>query len=284
MPLGQAPVAGAKEFTFTGEDFERIRRLIQAHAGIQLHPGKMEMVYSRLARRLRANNLSRFSDYLRLLEGPRGAEWEAFTNALTTNLTAFFREAHHFVELEKRVRGVSPGREVSLWCSASSTGEEAYSMAISAIEACGTMTPRVRIVASDVDTAVLEKARAGVYTLDRVERLSPERLRRFFLREPGANEVRVRPELSALVRFQRVNLLDARYPVSGPFDAIFCRNVMIYFDKPTQYLILKRFAPLLRPDGLLFAGHSENFYHAADLFRLRSKTVYELANPAAGAA
>ncbi|MCE2945452.1 MAG: CheR family methyltransferase [bacterium] len=280
-----APV-GAKEFVFTREDFERIRRLIYDHAGIQLSPGKMEMVYSRLARRLRANSLARFSDYLKLLEGPRGAEWEAFTNALTTNLTAFFREAHHFVELEKLIRRVSATREVSLWCSASSTGEEPYSMAMTAVEACGSMAPRVKIVASDVDTAVLAKAQGGVYTMDRVDRLAPERLRRFFLRGAGANEgmVRVRPELSSMIRFQQVNLLDARYPVAGPFDAIFCRNVMIYFDKPTQYKILQRFAPLLRPDGLLFAGHSENFYHAADLFRLRAKTVYELANPPAGAA
>jgi chemotaxis protein methyltransferase CheR len=278
--------SGAKEFVFTREDFERIRKLIHDHAGIQLNPGKMEMVYSRLARRLRANNLSRFSDYLRLLDGPRGAEWEAFTNALTTNLTAFFREAHHFAELEKLIRRVSATREVSLWCSAASTGEEPYSMAITAVEACGSMTPRVKIVASDVDTAVLAKARSGVYTMDRVDRLAPERLRRFFLRGAGANAgmVRVRPELSSLIRFQQVNLLDARYPVDGPFDAIFCRNVMIYFDKPTQYRILQRFAPLLRPDGLLFAGHSENFYHAADLFRLRAKTVYELANPPAAQA
>ncbi len=281
-PVAFSP-AGAKEFVFTRDDFDRIRKLIYDHAGIQLNPGKMEMVYSRLARRLRANNLTRFEDYLRLLERPRGAEWEAFTNALTTNLTAFFREAHHFVELEKLIRRVSAAREVSLWCSAASTGEEPYSMAMTAVEACGSMAPRVKIVASDVDTAVLAKAQSGVYEMDRVERLAPERLRRFFLRGTGANEatVRVRPELSSLIRFQQVNLLDARYPVSGPFDAIFCRNVMIYFDKPTQYRILQRFAPLLRPDGLLFAGHSENFYHAADLFRLRAKTVYELAHPPA---
>ena len=284
-PDADAP-RGDKEFAFTRDDFERIRQLIYDHAGIQLNPGKMEMVYSRLARRLRSNNLATFSEYLRLLEGPRGPEWEAFTNALTTNLTSFFREAHHFVELESFIRRVSATREVSLWCSAASTGEEAYSMAISAIEACGTMAPRVKIIASDVDTAVLAKAQAGVYTMDRVERMSPERLRRFFLRGSGVNEgmVRVRPELAALIRFQQVNLLDARYPVAGPFDAIFCRNVMIYFDKPTQYGILQRFAPLLRPDGLLFAGHSENFYHAADLFRLRGKTVYELANGRAGTA
>jgi chemotaxis protein methyltransferase CheR len=281
-----APRPGGKEFEFTREDFEKIRRLIYDHAGIQLNPGKMEMVYSRLARRLRANGLVRFSEYLRLLEGPRGTEWEAFTNALTTNLTSFFREAHHFEELKLLIRRVSAKREVVLWCAASSTGEEPYSMAIAAIEATGSSTPRVKIVASDVDTAVLAKAESGIYTMDRIERLSPERVRRFFQRGAGSNDgmVRVRPEVSALVRFQQVNLLDERYPVSGPFDGIFCRNVMIYFDKPTQYRILQRFVPLLQPDGLMFAGHSENFYHAADLFRLRGKTVYQLARASGAAA
>ncbi len=283
-PVAALPPLG-KEFEFTREDFERIRRLIYDHAGIQLNPGKMEMVYSRLARRLRAHGLVRFADYLRLLERPRGAEWEAFTNALTTNLTSFFREAHHFDELKELIRRVSAKREVVLWSAAASTGEEPYSMAIAAIEATGMNTPRVRIVASDVDTAVLAKAEAGAYTMDRVERLSPERIRRFFQRSASGSDglVRVRPEVAAMVRFQKVNLLDERYPVTGPFDAIFCRNVMIYFDKPTQYRILRRFVPLLRPDGLLFAGHSENFYHATDLFRLRGKTVYQLAEGAGAA-
>jgi len=276
---------GGKEFEFHRDDFEKIRKLIYDRAGIQLNPGKMEMVYSRLARRLRANGLTRFSEYLQLLDGDRGDEWEAFTNALTTNLTSFFREAHHFVELAKLIRSLQHKREVSLWCSAASTGEEPYSMAMTAIEASGSTAPKVRIIASDVDTSVLTKAEAGVYTLERIEKLSPERLRRFFLRGSGANDgmVRVRPEVAALVRFSPVNLLDAQYPVKGPFDAIFCRNVMIYFDKPTQNAILKRFAPLLHPDGLLFAGHSENFYHAADLFKLRGKTIYSLASAPAGA-
>ncbi|MBC7778613.1 MAG: chemotaxis protein CheR [Proteobacteria bacterium] len=270
---------GDKEFEFTRENFAKIRQLIYDHAGIQLNDGKMEMVYSRLARRLRANGLVRFGDYLGLLDNRQGTEWEAFTNALTTNLTSFFREAHHFDDLAQLIRRVQVQREVKLWCAAASTGEEPYSMAMTAIEACGSMTPRVRILASDVDTSVLATAQAGIYGIDRVERLSTERTRRFVHRGSGTKEglVRMRPELSALIRFQQINLLDAKYPVSGPFDAIFCRNVMIYFDKQTQYRILQRFAPLLHPDGLLFAGHSENFHHAVDLFRLRGKTVYQLA-------
>lgn len=275
-PLAFSP-AGAKEFVFTRDDFDRIRKLIYDHAGIQLNPGKMEMVYSRLARRLRASNLTRFEDYLRLLERPRGVEWEAFTNALTTNLTAFFREAHHFVELEKLIRRVSATRAVSLWCSAASTGEEPYSMAMTAVEACGSMAPRVKIVASDVDTAVLAKAQSGVYAMDRLERLAPERLRRFFLRGTGANEatVRVRPELSSLICFQQVNLLDARYPVSGPFDAIFCRNVMIYFDQPSRQILVQRLFEQLAPGGHLFVGHAESLLGLEHRFRQVRPAVYE---------
>lgn len=152
-------------------------------------------------------------------------------------------------------------------------------MAITLCEAFGTLAPPVRILATDIDTNVLAKAETGVYPLERVSALSSERLKRFFLRGKGAQSgyARVRPELRQLITFRRLNLLDDSWPVRGPFHAIFCRNVMIYFDRDTQLAVLKKFAPLLKPDGLLFVGHSENFYFAADLFRLRGKTVYELA-------
>lgn len=138
----------------------------------------------------------------------------------------------------------------------------------------------MQILASDIDTNVLAQAEAGVFREDRVERLSPERVRKYFLKGTGAQagQVRIRPELQELLRFRRINLLDARYPIQGPLDYIFCRNVMIYFDKPTQYQILKRFAPLLRKEGLMFAGHSESFLHAADVFRSLGRTVYELSD------
>jgi chemotaxis protein methyltransferase CheR len=275
-------VEAGREFPFSTEDFDQVRRLIHDHAGISLSPGKQEMVYSRLARRLRANGLSRFSDYLALLHDRSGVEWEAFTNALTTNLTAFFREPHHFPMLAERVRSVPAHRPVRLWCAASSTGEEPWSMAMTCVEALGSFTPRIEILASDLDTNVLARAEQGVYAAERIDKLSETRKRRFLVEEPATGQMRIRSELRALVGFRRINLLDSRYPACGPFDAIFCRNVMIYFDKPTQYRILQRFVPLLRPDGLLFAGHSENFYHAADLFRLRGRTVYELADPSRG--
>ena len=267
----------SNEFAFTDEDFERIRKLIFKQAGISLSDSKRQLAYSRVGRRLRVHGLTRFADYLALLETAGPEEWEAFTNVLTTNLTAFFREEHHFPLLAEHVR-TKGGRSITLWCSACSTGEEAYSMAITMAETFDTLRPPVRILATDVDTNVLAAAERGVYPMERLERMKPERLRRFFQRGAGANKghARVRPELRELVRFRQLNLLHENWPIRGPLDAIFCRNVMIYFDKPTQYAILRKFVPLLREDGLLFADHSENFIHAADLFRLRGRTVYEL--------
>jgi chemotaxis protein methyltransferase CheR len=268
-----------REFHFTQADFDRVRKLIYDHAGISLAPIKQDMVYSRLARRLRALRLTRFADYLAVLERGDEAEWETFVNSLTTNLTAFFREAHHFDTLKRHLQAMSH-RPLRIWCSAASTGEEPYSLAITACEAFDSLSPPVAIIASDIDTNVLATAERAVYAMDRVERLSAERLQRFFLKGTGSQSgyARIRPELQRLVSFTRINLLDSRWPVNGPLDALFCRNVMIYFDKPTQYQILKRFQPLLRDDGLLFAGHSESFLHAADLFHSLGRTVYERAD------
>lgn len=268
-----------REFAFTEENFERVRKLIYEHAGISLKPSKQDMVYSRLARRLRVNGMDNFQDYLAFLENNNGAEWEAFVNALTTNLTSFFREPHHFPMLAEHVSRQKGKHPVSLWCSAASTGEEPYSMAMAMVDTFGSFTPPVSIIASDLDTQVLAKAEAGIYPLERIEKLPDDMVRHFFLKGTGKQSgfVRVRPELRAMITFRQVNLLDSNWPVRGPLDAIFCRNVMIYFDKQTQLRILERFAPLLHPDGLLFAGHSESLHNAAHLFKLRGKTVYELA-------
>ena len=267
----------AKEFDFTVRDFERVRTLIYKRAGIALADSKQEMVYSRLARRLRATGITSFTTYLDALESGRSdEEWDAFTNALTTNLTSFFREAHHFPILADHLK--DKREPVTIWCSASSTGEEPYSIAMTLCETYGTLTPPAHVIATDIDTNVLVTAERGIYTSDRLDTLAPERAKRFFLRGKGeqAGMVKVRPELSQLVTFKRLNLLSDAWPVSGPFDVIFCRNVMIYFDKPTQAKILAKFVPLMKPDGLLFAGHSENFLYVSDAFRLRGKTVYEL--------
>ncbi len=269
---------GAREFSFSGADFERVRKLIYQHAGISLSPVKQDMVYSRLARRLRATGKNTFGEYLDMLERGSSDEWERFVNSLTTNLTSFFREPHHFPIFADHLKKLGNRRPIRVWCSAASTGEEPYSIAITVLETFGANASHVSIFASDLDTNVLEIARKGVYPLERVEKLSPDRLKRFFLRGAGAQEgyVSVRPELKRLIEFQRVNLLEPNWPVRGPLDIIFCRNVMIYFDKPTQYKILSRFAPMMQPDGLLMAGHSESFLHAADLFKSLGKTVYAL--------
>src|SRR5512135_804145 len=269
----------AREFSFTNQDFQRIRKLIYDHAGISLGESKQELVYSRLARRLRATGHNSFAAYLDYLQRGEGGEWEAFTNSLTTNLTSFFREPHHFPLLAEHLRKQDAARPLSLWCSACSTGEEAYSMAMTVAETFGGFERKVHIIASDLDTKVLETARAGRYKADAVARLPAQQVERFFTRCSGeqAGYMQVRPELQKMIDFRCINLLDAGWPIHAPLDAIFCRNVMIYFDKDTQLAVLKKFAPLLRDDGLLFAGHSESFYHASAWFKLRGHTVYELA-------
>ncbi len=271
----------SREFEFTQGDFRRVCELIHAHAGIALAESKYEMVYTRLVRRLRALGLPRFSQYLDRLEADGGEEWEHFTNALTTNLTSFFREPHHFPILIRHLKSLHRNRPLRIWCCASSTGEEPWSIAISACEAFDSLTPPVQILASDVDTNVLATAQQGVYDMDRVSHLPQSQLHRFFQRGTGANEgrVRVNPKLHELMSFQQLNLLDDGWPGLKPFDAIFCRNVMIYFDKPTQYRVLQHLMPVLEPDGLLFAGHSESFFHAGDLVRLREHTVYARVMP-----
>ena len=265
-----------REFEFLPADFERVRRLIHQKAGISLSDLKQDMVYSRLARRVRATGSPSFAAYLDRLERSGGAEWEQFVNSLTTNLTSFFREAHHFPLLADflRKRG---GRPTRIWCCAASTGEEPYSIAMTVFEASGGGAVGASIIASDIDTGVLAVARAGQYGGDRVERLEPERLRRFFTESPAATgkTYTVRAELKRVVDFRQINLLDASWSLGGAVDVIFCRNVMIYFDKATQYRVLANFARVLAPDGLLFAGHSESFLHAADLFRSLGKTVYQ---------
>jgi chemotaxis protein methyltransferase CheR len=271
-----------KEFDFNARDFERVRGLIYKRAGISLADSKQEMVYSRLARRLRATGIDSFAKYLDDLEAGRlGEEWESFTNALTTNLTSFFREAHHFPLLAEHVKGKR--EPLTIWCSASSTGEEPYSIAMTVCEAFNTLTPNCQIVATDIDTNVLATAANGVYGMDRLDKMSPERQRRFFLKGKGDREgmARVRPELRNMITFKQLNLLADSWPISGQFDAIFCRNVMIYFDKATQRKILSRFVPLMKPDALLFAGHSENFLYVSESLKLRGKTVYELDDTAA---
>ncbi len=269
---------GGREFVFTDADFERVRKLIYAHAGIALSPAKQDMVYSRLARRLRETGLKSFGDYLALLERGDKNEWEKFVNSLTTNLTSFFREPHHFPILAEHLKKLQGRSPIKIWCSAASTGEEPYSIAMTVVETYNSFNVPVSIVASDLDTNVLAFGMKGVYSRDRIDKLSPDRLSRFFVKGTGAQEgsYTVKPELRRLITFQRLNLLEPNWSVRGPIDALSCRNAIIYLDTPTQHTNLTRFGPLMSEDGLLFAGHSESFLHAADVFRSQGKTVYEL--------
>jgi len=273
------PPGERREFEFSDRDFRRVCQMIHARAGIALAPGKRDMVYGRLSRRLRALGLGSFAQYLDMLDAdPDGDEWQSFTNALTTNLTAFFREPHHFDRLHQQLQAIGSGKgPIRLWSCAASTGEEPYSMAITACEAFGSLTPPVRILATDIDTQVLATAARGVYPIERIASLDEETRRRYFQRGTGPNEgrCRVNPALQALVEFRPLNLLAPRYDVGGPFAALFCRNVMIYFDKATQRSILSRLVTHMDADSLLYTGHSENYLHAADLIQPCGRTLYK---------
>ena len=269
------PLAQGREFVWTNADFARVQALIYQRAGISLHDGKHAMVYSRLSRRLRDTGHTSFHDYLCWLETHDGPEWQEFVNALTTNLTAFFREQHHFEIFASHLRS-RPSANWRVWCNAASTGEEPYSIVITALEALGA-NASFKLTASDIDSRVLATAAQGVYRLDSVKGLSPERLQKFFLKGKGGNAgmVRAKPELRRAIDFMSVNLIRDDWPFKEPFDVVFCRNVMIYFDAPTQRRVLERIHRVLKPGGMLFVGHAENFSESKDLFTLRGKTVYE---------
>ncbi|MBV8029919.1 MAG: methyltransferase domain-containing protein [Betaproteobacteria bacterium] len=283
-PAVQARSVGAgdgfvgREFPYTRADFERVRSLIHARVGIALNDSKHNMVYNRLVKRLRALRYGSFAEYLALLDDPAQEEWQHFVNALTTNLSYFFRESYHFPILAEHAKSIAR-RPVRVWSAAASTGEEPYSIAITLCDVFSSLQPPAQVVATDIDTTVLQEAARGIYAMERVEPVGPQRLKRYFLRGTGSKEgfARVRPEVAALVDYRTLNLTDDVWKLEGPFDAVFCRNVMIYFDKPTQYRVLERIARVLAPDGLLFAGHSESFLHAGSLFRPAGKTVYRRA-------
>jgi len=275
--MAQRPAAArdGDVFAWTHDDFVMAQKLIHRHAGIRLHDGKHAMVYSRLSRRLRETGHRSFRDYLRTLYDGDGGELQEFINALTTNLTAFFREVHHFDMLRAHL-AQAPQHGWRIWCSAASTGEEPYSIAITAAEALG-LQGDFTVHCTDIDSRVLQQARAGVYPAEKVRDVTPDRLRRYFERGRGSNagRVRIAPALSRHVEFLQLNLISPQWPLSGPFDVIFCRNVMIYFDAATQHAVLQRMHSMLRPGGLLFLGHAENIGEARSLFRLRGKTAYE---------
>lgn len=276
LPDTQSSEMQSREFAWTDVDFDRVQKLIYQRAGISLHNGKHAMVYSRLSRRLRETGHRSFNEYLSWLEAGDGSEWQEFINALTTNLTSFFREDHHFKIFHDYLMLHQHKDMWKVWCCAASTGEEPYSILMTAIGALGYST-KFSLIASDIDSKVLATATRGVYRIENLKNISPDQFKSFFLRGKGANSgmVRIKPELQKLVEFRIVNLTRDSWPFQKMFDVVFCRNVMIYFDGPTQRRVLERIHQVMAPGGLLFVGHAENFSESRDLFVLKGKTVYE---------
>ena len=271
-----------REFTLSDHEFDELRSLVREKTGISLAVSKREMIYRRLSGRLKALGIATFRNYCQHLRSGDENEIELFINSVTTNLTSFFRENHHFEYLISTVlpeiiaRKGRGDRRLRIWSAGCSTGEEPYSLAIVLREAMPDLDRwDARILATDLDSDVLSKCRDGVYTQERVEKMSSRRLNRWFQKGKGDREnlVRINPELRSLITFKRLNLLDG-WPMRGTFDIIFCRNVIIYFDKPTQKLVIDRYAKFVEAGSYLFLGHSESLFNVSDQFALIDKTIY----------
>jgi len=268
----------AREFPLNEQEFKKLCVLATEYAGIQLlDRGKEDMVYGRLARRLRALKLTSFRDYISLLNSEQGKpEFSHFINALTTNLTAFFRENHHFehlanVVLPQLMQRNASSKKIRIWSAGCSSGEEPYSIAMTVAE----NVPKdwdVKILATDLDTNMVEHGEAGVYAESRLSGISKARLQRWMMK--GRNgDGRVKEELRQMIHFRQLNLLHD-WPMKGPLDVIFCRNVIIYFDHAMKAKLAQRYANLLHEDGTLFIGHSETLFKVSDAFSLIGKTIY----------
>lgn len=268
-----------REFQYTQEDFELLRKLVNEHTGISLSDHKQEMLYSRLSRRLRALKLNSFASYYKFLQGNCGDELMQFINAITTNLTAFFREPHHFDYLKNEYipylkQHNATTRRIRIWSAGCASGEEPYSIAMVIKEQMPSDWD-VKILATDLDSSVLERAKAGIYSEDKLTGVPKEQLHRWFKRGTGlqSGKVHIAPELQRIIVFKQLNLIHS-WPMQGPFDMIFCRNVIIYFDKKTQTTLFERFANILDDDGRLFVGHSENLFKLTTRFHLLKQTIY----------
>lgn len=275
---------GQTAIKLTDAEFRQLRAFIYDHTGISLSDHKRALVYARLAKRLRHHRLDCFADYYKLLteNDADGSELVEMINCITTNKTDFYREPHHFRFLtdhvfpEIRARGAQGGRRVRIWSAGCSSGEEPYTLAITVRESFPINEPwDVRILATDIDTRVLAHAEAGQYTDEQASRIPDALLHKYFYRDQAEGTVLAKQTLKDLIRFKRLNFMDDPWPMRGPFDAIFCRNVIIYFDRPTQRRLIERFTQLLRPGGCLFLGHSESLIEAGQKLRHVSQSVYQ---------
>ncbi|CAM4087941.1 CheR family methyltransferase [Pseudoalteromonas byunsanensis] len=269
-----------REFTFTDDDFDGLSKRVYKACGIVLGPHKKEMVYSRIARRIRANNLTSFKQYIEMVDSNDTDEFSHFINAITTNLTSFFREKHHFDYLSNVVIPLllernSASKRVRIWSAGCSTGEEPYSIAMTILGRFPSGWD-VKILATDLDSNVLLKAQTGVYSARNITGVEESELKKWFLKSPNGESYKVKPALQALISFKRLNLLES-WPMKGPFDLIFCRNVLIYFDKETKDQLFAGYYKLLAPKGHLFIGHSETMGKEHVEFTNLGKTMYQKA-------
>lgn len=267
-----------KEFAMTGADYEFIRTTVYNECGIVLSDQKRDMVYSRLARRIRALKLSNFANYIQYLQENRDLEFGEFINSITTNLTSFFREPHHFDFLANQAlmdmkTNHAIDKRVRIWSAGCSTGMEPYSIAMTL---ANKFTPAwdLKILATDLDTNVLNTAKEGVYEAKTVTGIDQALLKEHFLHDSSGSMYRVQDKLKKFITFKQLNLLEP-WPMKGPFDVIFCRNVVIYFDLETKNKLFERYAQLLRPNGYLILGHSETMSKEVTCFKSLGKTVYQ---------
>lgn len=270
------------DVSLTRDDMSFIAKLVYEQAGIVIREHKEAMTRGRLARRVKALGLGSVSEYCAYLKTPQAAdEIPELINAVTTNHTSFFRERHHFDHLRKDVlpklvqeRSARRGR-IRIWCSASSSGEEPYSIAAVSRDVLGARSDiDFRILATDIDTDILAKAETALYPVDQFERLPSDIKPLLKIEAHGRGEARISDDLRRMIAFKRLNLIE-RWPMSGPFDVIFCRNVFIYFDTQTKASILDRFVALLSPGGFLYLGHSESLPQPHPQLRLIGRTIYE---------
>ena len=271
------------EFSLGEREFERIRARLYDVAGISLSDAKRTLVIARLSKIVRTMRLPSFDAYLDFLERQGTAsDAQDFVNALTTNLTRFYREEHHFAHLVTHVgelmktRTSQSEKRLRIWSAGCSTGQEPYTIALSLLDAWPELKRwDMKILATDIDTSVIAKAATGIYPETELNGLSAERVRLFERVADG--RIRIPPAIASLVSFKPLNLM-APWPMKGPFDAIFCRNVAIYFDKATQGEVFGRLGKILAPGGFLYIGHSENLGNGSTGFRLVGKTIYQARN------
>ncbi|MBV9266128.1 MAG: protein-glutamate O-methyltransferase CheR [Acidobacteriaceae bacterium] len=270
----------------TTHEFDQFRRLAYDTAGISLQTGKEQLVSARLSKKMRELRIRSYEEYYRFVtRDTTGQALITLIDALTTNHTSFFREAAHFEFLRTNILPALRGRErISIWCAASSTGEEPYSMVFSILDELGMEAlPRLNILATDISTRVLAVAQRGAYTAERFRDFPPQQLRRYLLRGEGKwrDWYMVRKEIRAVVRFERLNLMD-QFSHATPFPVIFCRNVMIYFDRQTQESLVNRLANVLEPGGHLFIGHAESLNGLKQPLQYVRPAIYIKPRPGSG--